>query len=58
MAVYQCLTAPFSLSNSSRLVLAQQHVSWVFLGHVIKQGVFPNLAPLTPHEVSFFGVVF
>lgn len=48
----------FIIKFQQTVVLAHQHVSWVFLGHVIKQGVYPNLAPLTSHEVSFFGVTF
>lgn len=48
----------FIIKFQQTVVLAHLHVSWVFLGHVIKQGTFPNLAPLTSHEVSFFGVIF
>lgn len=48
----------FIIKFQQTVLLAHQRVSWVFLGHMIKQGIFPNFPPLTSHEVSFFGIVF
>lgn len=32
------------------MVMLAHHVPWVFLGHVIKQGIFPNLPRLISQE--------
>lgn len=57
-----CLSVPgssiFIIKFQQTVALAHQDVPWVFFGHVIKQGIFPNLPPLISQEVSVFGVIF